>query len=55
MAKDWSAVTISPKSVALGAGDGLAVMKAGIFGGVAMLALGIGGVAMGAGMGAMSS
>ena len=50
MAKDWSSVKISPKSVALKAGDGMAVMKAGLYAGVGMLALGIGGAAFGAGM-----
>ena len=49
MAKDWSRV--NPKSVALKAGDGMAVMKAGLYGGVAMLSLGIGGAAMGIGFG----
>ena len=48
---DWSSVKINPKAVALKAGDGVAVMKAGLYGGVAMLALGIGGAAMGIGFG----
>jgi len=41
----------SANNVALKAGDGVAVMKAGFYGGVAMLALGIGGYAMGVGFG----
>jgi hypothetical protein len=52
MAKDisWFGKT-SASSVALKAGDGVAVMKAGVYGGVAMLALGLGGYAMGVGFG----
>ena len=49
---DWSRVKINPKSAALKAGDGVAVMKAGLYAGVGMLALGIGAAAFGAGMSA---
>lgn len=39
-----------PADVALKAGDGMAIMKTGLYAGVGMLALGIGGAAFGAGM-----